>query len=127
MPEFEIPLIIAGDLVGQKVGTFLGKVAGKIGAKVTNDFLEKRVIDPSAKYIFNKTFIKTLISKAKTMVNLTVKLIIPPGLKGWYTLYQAGKVGYKILKGDLAKGKECFDCISNKHLFTYNSYWCLLD
>ena len=125
MPEFEAPLIIAGDLVGQKVGTFLGKVAGKIGAKVTNDFLEKRVIDPSAKYIFNKTFIKTLKSKALTMVNFTVKKII--STTGWYKLYQAGKAGYKILKGDLAKGKECFDCISNKHLFTYNSYWCLLD
>jgi hypothetical protein len=64
---------MGGEVLGEVIGGFIGKYAGKIGGIITNNFIENKIIDPSAEYVFNKTFTKTLVNNTKAMKNKAIK------------------------------------------------------
>ena len=68
-PAAEIPLVEGGEFLGERLGAYLGGKAGKTAADVTNKFIEKKVIDPSAEHVFKAGFENVMAQKSPTLKN----------------------------------------------------------
>ena len=69
-PEIAIPLVLGGNFLGTAYGTALLELSSKIATKLTNEWIEDNIIDPTVKDVYfdllNNTMVKDSKNKSKT-------------------------------------------------------------